>query len=229
MSTASEKAYNEIRRRILCGDLPPNVQLTERELADICNVSRTPVREALRRLEAEMLVRRTSTQRCFISGWTSEKVEEISSLRALIESHAAKRAATHITSEQIDALRACNDEIGACISDSTVNCAERFAAANSRFHEIIIEAAQSERLVMMRRLLFDVPSSGPRRTDREQLLRSYADHEELIASFERRDADSAHVVMESHVRHAFFRWHLALRAKPEALAFGLPAMVGPVA
>lgn len=77
MSRASEIAYNEIRRRILSGHLAQGTQLKEEELADLCGVSRTPVRDALRRLEAEMLVRRSDTQRTFVPEWPTSEVEEI--------------------------------------------------------------------------------------------------------------------------------------------------------
>ena len=58
MSRASDRAYNHIRNMILSGELQPGVQIREEELAELCGVSRTPVRDALRRLEAELFVRR---------------------------------------------------------------------------------------------------------------------------------------------------------------------------
>lgn len=212
MSKASDTAYQEIRRRILTGELPANSQLTERELALICGVSRTPVRDALRRLEAEMLVRRTDTQRCFIPDWTTDKVEEMYSLRALIEGHAATRAASRINDVQIAELRKFNDEIAVSIGTDGDIDTVTFAAANRSFHSVILEAAQSERLLMMRNLLFETSNNpvGPRPYDREQAARSHADHEELILSFMLHDADAARSLMENHIRHSFYRtYHMS--------------------
>ncbi|MDP4927437.1 MAG: GntR family transcriptional regulator, partial [Sphingorhabdus sp.] len=58
MSRASDRAYNHIRSMILSGELQPGSQIREEALAELCGVSRTPVRDSLRRLETEMFVRR---------------------------------------------------------------------------------------------------------------------------------------------------------------------------
>ena len=58
MSRASDRAYNHIRNMILSGELSPGEQIREEALAELCGVSRTPVRDALRRLEAELFTRR---------------------------------------------------------------------------------------------------------------------------------------------------------------------------
>ena len=97
MSKASERAYAEIRGLILSGDAPPGSSLTEEALADICGVSRTPVREALRRLEAELYVVRSDSQRLYVADWNSEDLAEMFTLRAMLEAHAAARAASRIT------------------------------------------------------------------------------------------------------------------------------------
>ena len=67
MSRASNRAYETIRSMILSGELQAGAQLAEEALAERCGVSRTPVRDALRRLEADLLVTRTDTHRCFVA------------------------------------------------------------------------------------------------------------------------------------------------------------------
>jgi hypothetical protein len=67
VSRASDRAYEAIRSMILSGELPAGAQLAEEALAERCGVSRTPVREALRRLESDLLVTRTDTQRSFVA------------------------------------------------------------------------------------------------------------------------------------------------------------------
>ena len=66
MSKASDRAYAQIKAMILSGTLAPGAPLREEQLAEVCGVSRTPVREAMRRLEAELFVRKTETQRSFV-------------------------------------------------------------------------------------------------------------------------------------------------------------------
>ena len=76
MSRASDRAYSSIRNMILSGELPAGTQLGEEALAEKCGVSRTPVREALRRLETDMLVARTDTQRSYVPEWSLDDVRD---------------------------------------------------------------------------------------------------------------------------------------------------------
>jgi len=70
MSKAADQAYSHIRSAILNGELAPGSPLREENLAEVTGVSRTPVREALRRLEVEQLVQRTDSKRCFVADWS---------------------------------------------------------------------------------------------------------------------------------------------------------------
>ena len=215
MSRASETAYREIRRKVLSGELGPNQQLTERELADLCGVSRTPVRDALRRLEAESLIKRNATQRWFIKSWDANAVEEIFSLRSMIESHAAMRAASRITEDEILELERLNRTILSLLDDGAGGEPQTFVAANDDFHRVILEAARSERLATMRKVLFEPASSTltSRRYDRQHIQRSHADLEELIFAFRRHDPDWARLAMDNHIHHALM---MALRRHQSA-------------
>jgi len=74
MSEASERAYQKIKAMMLSGELEPGAQLGEAYLAERCGVSRTPVREALNRLESEMFVVRSESQRTFVAQWSLSDV-----------------------------------------------------------------------------------------------------------------------------------------------------------
>lgn len=204
MSRASERAYQEIRSRILTGALPPGSQLKEEELADVCGVSRTPVRDALRRLEAELFVRRTGSQRTFVADWSVGEIDEAFALRGMLEGHAAERAAVRITARQLHDLHRFNDGIEAAITLRRADV-DRFLLCNRQFHAMVLEAAGSERLTMVLSKLVEQPIVL--RTallyDRDQLERSHREHAELLAAFERRDADWARAVMTGHIRRAF--------------------------
>ena len=210
MSRASETAYLEIRRKVLSGELGRNRQLTERELADLCGVSRTPVREALRKLEAEMLVERSETQRWFIREWDADPIEELFTLRAMIESHAARRAASRITPAELAELERINDVILKAIDGADAPDIAAFLTANQEFHRVILAAARSDRLATMRRVLYEQSSSNlaSRRYDRALLRRSHADHEEMLFAFRRHDSDWARLAMDNHIHHALM---MALR------------------
>ena len=80
MSRASDRAYAEIRGLILSGEIAPGAQLKEEQLAELCGVSRTPVRDALRRLEADLYIVRSGSQRAFVADWSREEVDEMFAL-----------------------------------------------------------------------------------------------------------------------------------------------------
>jgi DNA-binding GntR family transcriptional regulator len=210
MSKASERAYAEIRGLILSGDAPPGAALTESALADICGVSRTPVREALRRLEAELYIVRSDSQRLFVASWNTQDLAEMFTLRAMLESHAAARAATRITPAVLDDLRACNDSLAAAIAGPVPDVAT-FIAQNRRFHDITIAAAASPRLSTMLAALVEQPvvRRTAARYGRTELERSAHEHGELIQAFAAADAEWARAVMTGHIRRAFHAFSAA--------------------
>ena len=209
MSRASDIAYQEIRRRIIGGELPPGSQLKEEELADLCGVSRTPVRDALRRLEAEMLIRRSDTQRTFVPEWSYDDLNEIFDLRTLLESQAARRAALHVTPAQLDALKACSDAVARAVHRMPYPDVDGFVTENRIFHDIIFKAARSERLARMSSLIVEqlVVYRTAARYDRSDFIRSQNDHEELTVALAKGDPEWAASIMTNHIRraaHAYF-------------------------
>lgn len=204
MSRASERAYGQIRSMILSGDLPSGAQIREEQLAESCGVSRTPVRDALRRLEAEQFIRRSDTQRSFVADWSLDDIEEAFQLRAMLEAHTAGRAATRVSWDQLERLRSHNKAIHKSIS-GTVPDVPTFLEQNRLFHSVILEAADSERLSSMLAQVIEQPVvlRTALQYDRENLQRSWNEHEELLAAFAHRDADWASAVMTSHIRRAF--------------------------
>jgi DNA-binding GntR family transcriptional regulator len=224
MSKASERAYSQIRAMILSGALPAGTQLGEEALATRCGVSRTPVRDALRRLEGELLVNRSDTQRTFVADWSLDDVADAFELRAMLEGHAARRAAERMGDAVIHRLRTTNQAIGAAVRADPPDV-EGFIDGNRAFHAIILEAAASPRLAALLGTLIEQPVV--RRTaqhyGREALLRSFGEHDELLAAFARRDGAWAEAVMAGHIRrayHAYADAHAGLAAIDRQVAHG---------
>lgn len=216
MTRASDNAYETIRQFLLEGELRPGEQLTEDRLTQITGVSRTPVREAVRRLERELLVVRNESNRIFVADWSHDEVDEMFTLRQMLEGHAAERAAQRLTSSKIDQLERVNQELHDAVSQSPPDV-ERFLDANRQFHEMITEAAHSPRLAQVLAMLVEQPVvlRTARRYSIEDLVRSARDHDELIAAFRARDPGWARAVMGSHLRRAF---HAFSAAVEEAMA-----------
>jgi DNA-binding GntR family transcriptional regulator len=204
MSRASERAYNNIRSMILSGELQPGSQIREEALAELCGVSRTPVRDSLRRLEAEMFIRRNDSQRSFVADWSLDDLEDAFQLRAMLEAHAAKRAASRITREQLGQLRFHNAQLKQAI-DMPNPDVPKFLDHNRHFHAIILAAAASERLTNMLAQVTEQPVvlRTARHYDLENLRRSHHDHDELLIAFDKRDGEWAAAVMTGHIRRAF--------------------------
>jgi DNA-binding GntR family transcriptional regulator len=210
VSRAADRAYAEIRTLILSGDARPGTQLKEEQLADICGVSRTPVRDALRRLEAELYVVRSGSQRAFVADWSHEDVDEMFALRGMLEAHASARAATRFTRDQLDALIDCNVAIEQAVLRDRPDIGA-FLDGNRAFHRIVIDAAASPRLAATLATLTEQPVV--RRTamgyGREQLAQSAREHRELIQAFEAADPEWAKSVMTAHIRRAFHAFSAA--------------------
>ena len=204
MSRASDRAYAAIRAHLLSGAVKAGEQLTEDQLAQITGVSRTPVREAVRRLEDELLLVRSDTKRLFVADWSRDDIEEMFALRQMLECHAAERAAQRLSREQIADLEALNQGLKAAVEQSAPDVA-RFLDANRAFHEVIIDAAHSPRLGQLLARLVEAPVvlRTARTYTQDDLRQSARDHDELIAAFAARDPDWARAVMGSHLRRAF--------------------------
>jgi DNA-binding GntR family transcriptional regulator len=214
MSRASDHAYATIRAMILSGELPSGAQIREEALAESCGVSRTPVRDALRRLEAELFIRKTESQRSFVADWSLDDIEDSFVLRGMLEGHAAKRAATRISWDQLERLKSCNARIFDAVSGKKADV-QAFLEHNRIFHAIILDAAGSARLsnVLSRIIEQPVVWRTAQNYDRENLLRSHREHEELLMAFSRRDGDWAESVMAGHIRRAFHAYADAHQAQ----------------
>ncbi|GAB4476978.1 MAG: GntR family transcriptional regulator [Erythrobacter tepidarius] len=204
MSRASDRAYAAIRAHLLSGQVKAGEQLTEDQLTQITGVSRTPVREAVRRLENELLLVRSDTKRLFVADWSRDDIEEMFTLRQMLECHAAERAARRMTPGQLAEMEAVNRKLKAAIAQPEPDVA-RFLNANRAFHDAIIAAAASPRLGQMLARLVEAPVvlRTARTYSPEDLRQSAREHDELIAAFAAGDPEWARAVMGSHLRRAF--------------------------
>ena len=209
MSTASHRAYEEIRRRIFAGVYPAGVRLREDELSAAIGVSRTPVREALRRLDAEGLVVNVPNRGAHVASWTEEELNDIFEIRSLLESYAARRAATRLTTEELDRLQALTQEMDSCLdalpSDEHYDLITRL---NYEFHQRIMDAAASPLLKSLTTSTIQIALMHRtfRRYSRRALERSFDHHRELVEACRARDEVWAETVMRSHIlaaRHVF--------------------------
>lgn len=204
MARAAEKAYTLVRKRILSGEYPPALRLTEQEIADASGVSRTPVREALQRLQNEGFVRVTTNQGAVVMDWNESDANDVFELRALLEPYGAARAAARIDAEGIARLRALAEAQYEESRQRRAGFTERIGRLNSEFHRALHDYAGNQRLTALMPILVEAPLVMRTFTKYEpdELLRSASHHIELVNALEAGNADWAAAIMRSHVHAA---------------------------
>ncbi len=198
---AAQRAYTWVRDGILESSLGAGSRLTEQELAAAVGVSRTPIREALRRLHAEGLVHFEPNHGAIVASFESRDAEEIFELRAVLEPLGARRAALHATAEEIAALRELAEKQ---MKESVARgngYLTRIGELNDRFHRLIQQASNSGRLAKALSGILEAPLIL--RTFREytagELRRSADQHLELVHALQARDPEWAHSIMQAHI------------------------------
>ena len=197
----SASVYAELRQGILEGRYGLGASLIEVELAEAFGVSRTPVREALRRLAAEGLVEMEFNRRARVAAWKPSDLEHIYELRAVLESYAASRAASRISAEKVDLVAELCDGEAEAIASESPDRIDRIIALNARLHLLIVEAAENSRLRDLITPLVEIPSvlrSPSQHTDRH-LQANLRDHIALLEALRHRDADWAASIMRMHM------------------------------
>jgi DNA-binding GntR family transcriptional regulator len=201
---AVDRAYEAVRSGIITGRYLAGARLTEQDIATTVGVSRTPVREALRRLDAEGLVEFTPNLGAVVTTWDESDSDEIFDLRAMLESYGARRATVRATDEQIAELRRLAEFQYRESTERKAGHLERIGELNSRFHRCMQEAAASPRLIRALAGLIEAPLMMRtfQKYTLEDLQRSAQHHLEIVRALEARDAEWAASVMFSHVHAA---------------------------
>lgn len=202
VKNASVAATQLVRTAILDGRLAPGQRLKEEELARELGISRTPVREALLMLQAEGLVDAVPNRGATVRRHEPDDLDDLYQLRALLEGHAARRAAPKISEEEVEVLRASCERFDALRGDA--DDLRELVKENLLFHNTILEAAGSARLTQMVRKVIELPL-----VYRSYIWYSPAQkrisghyHRQITNALAGRDADRAELVMKEHVYEA---------------------------
>jgi DNA-binding GntR family transcriptional regulator len=194
--SASERAYDYVKARLLDGRFAGGTLLSENDLAHRLGVSRTPVRQALVQLEAEELVELYPKRGALVVPISPSEADDVLEARMLIEQHCARRAAA-AGSRLVARLRA-------AIADQEGDVAG-FAWADRAFHTAIVEAAGNHILDRQYEALRDRHqriAAAAVASDPTRIARFIAEHKEILAAIERGDGDAASALMGDHLRSA---------------------------
>ncbi|MDB5750045.1 MAG: GntR family transcriptional regulator [Ramlibacter sp.] len=220
MAIASDKAYELLKQRVVAGTYAPGAQLKEEHIARELDISRTPIRAALKRLVQDGLASADAGRGVRVSEWTGSDIDESYQLRVLLEGHAAELAARRggvALAERLDAL---NAQMGLALAQGDASVAQQLQEINARFHRAVLEASGSPRLRAMLAGLIDMPivTRSYFICTHADMLQSLNHHRELAAAVRIGDPGLARQVMQLHLKVAAHRFRLRRSEFSGALA-----------
>lgn len=196
--THAATVYEYVQRAIMDGTLAPGEVLREASVAEWCGVSRTPVREALQRLEQDGLVRRTATG-MVVRQRTIEETLDMYDARLLLEAAAAKFAAERRTDVDLWQLKAALQAGEKALPDA----ASELVAANTQFHEAVWRASHSQSLLeLLERLVNRWRYPETTLTTPGRWEQAMVEHRALFEAIASRDAEKAYALAEAHLKAA---------------------------
>jgi DNA-binding GntR family transcriptional regulator len=203
MGSDNGRVYDAIRNLIASGMFRGGEPLRESKLAELVGVSRTPVREALKRLAAEGIVELRPNRGAQLVAISSEETQAIFDVRCLLEPYLASRAASRVNDAQLMRMQELVEAMEETVS-SDADRLDELAALNNEFHGQIIGAADA-RLAAGALAMAVRPPLVQRTFHRyspEQLHRSQNHHRELLAAMRAGSPSWAEAVMRSHIEAA---------------------------
>jgi DNA-binding GntR family transcriptional regulator len=205
MTRASDIAYKTIRSLILDGSYAPGQRMIEEELAQRVGVSRTSVRDSLRRLASDGLVHTEPSRGTFVANLSATEIDEIFQLRSMLEGHATALAALNAQPQDLDELESITADIEDLLRRADLAPGElfsRFQASNSSFHGIILRASGSLRLQALAKPLIELPlvlMKNHNWPGEVSVHRSNQQHMEIIEALRARDPLLGKIRIQSHI------------------------------
>ena len=188
-----------MREAILKGEIEGGERLVHEDLASRFGTSRIPVRDALKRLVFDGLVDADERGVCRVSHFGLEDVEEIYSLREMLEAQAVVKATAQLTDEEIDELERPQGDIEAA---AEAGDKQTYVELNQEFHRELYDSADQPRLSrMIYGLWQSLPPLTPMAID-NRLVQAAREHRGILSALRERDADAAGSAMREHIATA---------------------------
>lgn len=196
-----EIVFETLREAIISATLKPGERLMEIQLAEEMGVSRTPVREAIRKLELEGFVVMVPRKGAYVAGISMKDIADVFEIRAALESLAAGLAAERITEEELEQLERILVKIGECVKKNDL---VQLIEVDTEFHDTLYKACRNERLVQIVSNL------------REQIQRARTaslstpgrmkdaleEHKKIVEAVSERNVELAQLLAREHIENA---------------------------
>jgi len=196
--TLSDRVHDHLKQEILAGRFSPGSELLEVPLSQSLGVSRGPVREALRTLEAEGLVKITPRRGAVVTTLTKRDFLDLYQVRESLEVLGMRLAVPRLSEAELLALDARSD---AMVEYAAADDFDAFFEANAAFHEAVVEASGNRKLIeVYQRLMAQMgPYRRPSARLRGTLEGSIAEHREIVAAARTGDVEAAVALVMRHI------------------------------
>ncbi|TLM98749.1 GntR family transcriptional regulator [bacterium] len=196
-----EIVFEAIREAIINDTLKPGERLMEIQLAEEMGVSRTPVREAIRKLELEGFVVMIPRKGAYVAGLSMKDIADVFEIRAALEGLAAGLAAERITEEELEELERLLVKIGECIQSNDLNAV---IEQDTEFHDVLFKATRNERLVQivsnLREQIQRYRTASLSSPGRMKL--ALEEHKQIVEALSERDVEKAQRLAREHIENA---------------------------
>jgi len=195
--SSGEAAYDALLKAISDGTLKPGDRIRETDISELLRLSRTPVREALRRLESDGIVEHKPRIGAVVRKLSQSEIVELYEMRVVLERTAAEMAAKHASDAEIDTL----DDLNADIANSR-NDPVAAAAINQEFHQALYRACRNRFLLDAAQVLNNslILLGITTFTDEERIDIVVQQHQAVIDALRARDSDRAGIAAETHLQ-----------------------------
>lgn len=199
----ADQIYETLKHAIIRGKIEPNQRLFEVEVAKIFSASRTPVREAFRRLEQDGVAERLAQGGIRVAQFDEQTIQDLFDLRAILETHAFELAITRITAEEIAYLKQIRAQANELLKASDISqdfTLNRFFELSSMFHDTIYNATHSKFLIKVlsniRAMVLSMRSMSIRL---DSIREVWDEHSRLIDHLERKEKAAAVRLIKQHL------------------------------
>ena len=193
-----EVVFNTLRRAILRGELVPGQRLMEIQLAEKMGVSRTPVREAIRKLELEGLVVMIPRKGAEVAHISGKNLRDVLEVRRALEELAGELACKRMTEEELRQLEKANHKFISVLGSDDITV---FAQADEAFHGLIYQATDNDRLIQMvnhlREQMYRYRIEHIK--DRSQRKLLVQEHQEIMRALSARDVEATRRTIRNHI------------------------------
>jgi DNA-binding GntR family transcriptional regulator len=212
-ATISETIYKYLKNAIVEGKLKPNEKITERRIAQIFQVSASPVREAFQRLAAESLIKISARKEVTVSSMTINEIVEIFEVIRTNDIYATKKALENLSDQDIAEIQKLTEKLKDFFKK---NDFPHYYEVNLKIHDLIWKACGnkhlyqtlsnlSQKLYIHQNLVFELTQ------DPDFFARSHQDHLDLQKAVEQRDVKSALKILKSHWAKGFLNKKMDLQ------------------